>query len=442
MDEVDDQLQELELRMDNLMGSQAFGDRYSSDDLLSFSDKDEDVEYLYQAEQTSPVSSTGYDSDHSNTSAAKWQFSSSSSHDLSDNYSSRPCGWGNFRDQSDWFGKYRPDKPVKSTPCGRDMNRLGLASSSSYDMDVYPSEEVLKLRDNGDPSCSSCYEMGRSNSGFTHYGDEGLRDDDLRDGELRGGVLRDGVWHVGDLHDGVVYASRVRDNILRDEDIPIKTTLGGSFSSDVVRSQDLSSCSSHSLAKRPDPDKEPIRPKTMYGATRTHARRGHEAAAQRPTTVVDGSSSDAAANSSSDQETGRKTKKSHPRRTKGLFRSSAVYPGQEGFALGPSPPLGESRGQAAWGLAPSASERGFNRTPDPHAKPAASERGPVRSPDPLDAVEDSEINSPAWIPDPHVPDMPEDAPVKGLLGDISMNKRLGTKITNDDSPEGSTPTQR
>lgn len=445
LDEVEDQLQELSLRMDNLVGSEAFDDlRYSSDDLLSFSDRDEDVEYLYQAEQTSPVSSTGYDSDHSNTSAAKWQFSSSSSHDLSDYYHGNTP---QFRNSDDYYGKYLSDpghqasaRPLKFTLGGSDLHGLGLASSSSHDMAVYSSGETMKLGNDGEPSCSSCYDMGRNNAGFTYYGEEGLargrgdhrsfalrdgglRDGVLRDGELRGGFLRDGVWHVGDLRDG----------ILRDEDH------GGSFTSDGVCSQDLSSCSSHSLVKRPDPGNEPIRPKTMYGVARTHARRGHEASALRPTTAVDGSSSEAAANSSSDQETGRKTKKTHPRRTKGLFRSSAVYPGHEVFALGPSPPLGESRVQAAWGLAPSPSERGFRRTSDSHAKPSASERGPVRSPDSL-VAEDSELNSPAWglglptSPDPHVPD----APVKGLLGDISMNRRLGTEIINDDSPESST----
>ena len=426
------------------MGSEVFDGRYSSDDLLSFSDRDEDVEYLYQAEQASPVSSTGYDSDHSNTSAAKWQFSSSSSHDLSDYYGKYQPG-RELRDPSDWYGKYRPDtghqasaRPVKFTLGGRELRRLGLASSSSHDMAVFHSEEAMKL---DDPSCSSCYDMGRSNVGFTFYGEEGLvhgsgnrqslalRDDGLRDGELRGGVLRDGVWHVGGLRDGDVYASVVRDGILRDQG-----------SSDGACSQDLSSCSSHSLVKRPDPDKEPIRPKTMYGVTRTHARRGHEASALRPTTAADGSSTDAVANSSSDQEMGKKTKKSHPRRSKGLFRSAAVYPGHEGFALGPCPPLGESRVQAAWGLAPSASERGFLRTPDSNAKPSSSERGLARSPDSL-VAEDSEFNSPAWglslptSPDPHVPD----PPVKGLVGDISMNRKLGTEIVNDDSPESDTP---
>lgn len=476
LDEVQDQLDELSLRMDNLMGSELFNDRSSSMDLVSFSEREEDVEYLYQAEQTSPVSSTGYDSDHSNTSAAKWQLSSSSSQDLSEYYS-KCQPYPGFYDPSDWPsgpGHHASARPVKFT----------LGSCSSLDMAVYHSEKAVKLEDNKDPSCSGCYEIDRNNGLFTDYGEKGLtpsignrrsfswgdeelragglRDGVLRDGELRGGVLRDGVWRVGDLRDGAVHASIVRDSTLRDEYLPGKASLVGSFSSDGVCSQDLSSCSSHSLLKRPDPDKEPIRPKTMYGVTRTHPRRGHEASAVRPSTTAGGSSTETATSSTPDQELRRKTKKSHLRRTKGIFRSSAVYPGHEGFALGPSPPLshrmahgkdsglntaGGSRVQPAWDLAPSASERGFLRSPDPHAKPSASERVLLRSTDPL-VLEDSRPNSPTWglalsaseggilaNPDPHVPD----APVKGLLGDIIMNRRLGTEIINDDSPETSTP---
>lgn len=437
LDEVQDQLDELSLRMDNLMGSELFNDRSSSDDLVSFSEREDDVEYLYQTEPTSPVSSTGYDSDHSNTSAAKWQLSSSSSQDLSDYYSKYQSNPG-FCDPSWW-------------PPGPGHHE--------------------------DPSCSSCYEMDRNNGFFTDYGEKGLTssvgnrrsfglgDDNLRsgvlrDGELRGGVLRDGVWHVGDMRDGAAHASIVRDGILRDVFLPDETraSLVGSFSSDGVCSQDLSSCSSHSLLKRPDPDKEPIRPKTMYGAARTHPRRGHEASALHPSNATGGSSTETATGSTPDQELRKKTKKSHLRRTKGLFRSSVVYPGNEGFALAPSPPLphrmahgkesglnaaGGSRVQPAWDLAPSPSDRGSTRNQDLHAKQSTSEQGLLRGTDPL-VLEDSRPNSPncglaeggiLTCPDPHVPD----APVKGLLGDIIMNRRLGTEIINDDSPECSSP---
>ena len=466
LDEVQDQLEELSLRMDNLMGSELFNDRSCSDDLVSFSEREEDVEYLYQTEPTSPVSSTGYDSDHSNTSAAKWQLSSSSSQDLSDYYSKYQAYPG-FCDPSEWSPGPRhhaSSRPVKFT----------LGSCSSLDMAVYHGEKPGKLED---PSCSSCYEMDRNNGLFTDYGEKGLTsnvgnrrsfglgEDDfrsgvLRDGELRGGVLRDGVWHVGDMRDGAAHANIVRDGILRDVSLPdeARASLVGSFSSDGVCSQDLSSCSSHSLFKRPDPDQEPIRPKTMYGAARTHPRRGHEASALRPSTTTGGSSTETATGSTPDQELRRKTKKSHLRRTKGLFRSSVVYPGNEGFALAPSPPfphrmthrkesglnaVGGSRAQPAWDLAPSPSDRGSIRKPGPHAQPSTSEKGLLRSTDPL-VLEDSRPNSPTWdlaegviltCPDPHVPD----ASVKGLLGDIIMNRRLGTEIINDDSPECSSP---
>lgn len=444
LDEVQDQLDELSLRMDNLMGSELFNDRSSSDDLVSFSEREEDVEYLYQTEPTSPVSSTGYDSDHSNTSAAKWQLSSSSSQDLSDYYSKyQPCP--GFCDPSDWPpgpGHHASSRPVKFT----------LGSCSSLDMAVYHGEKPGKLED---PSCSSCYEMDRNNGLFTDYRDDDLRSGVLRDGELRGGVLRDGVWHVGDMRDGVAHASIVRDGILRDVFLPDETraSLVGSFSYGVC-SQELSSCSSHSLLKRPDPDKEPIRPKTMYGAARTHPRRGHEASALRPSTTTGGSSTETATGGTPDQELRRKTKKSHLRRTKGLFRSSVVYPDNEGFALAPSPPLpnrlahgkesglnaaGGSRAQPAWDLASSPSDRGFIRNPGPHAKPSTSEQGLLRGTDPF-VLGDSRPNSSncdlaeggiLTCPDPYVPD----APVKGLLGDIIMNRRLGTEIINDDSPK-------
>lgn len=468
LDEVQDQLDELSVRMDNLMGSELFNDRSSVEDLVSFSEKEEDVEYLYQAEPTSPVSSTGYDSDHSNTSAAKWQLSSSSSQDLSDYYS-KYQPYSGFYDPSECPpgpGHHVSSRPVAFT----------LGSCSSLDMAVYHSERAGKRED---PSCSSRYEMDRSNGLFTHYGERGLipavgnrrslgfgddglrpsglRDGVLCDGELRGGVLRDGVWHVGDVRDGAVHASVVPDGILRYECLPGRASFVDSFSSEGVRSQELSSCSSHSLLKRPDPDKEPIRPKTMYGAARTHPRRSHEASALHPSTITGGSSTETetAAGSTPDQESSKKTKKSHLRRTKGLFRSSVVYPGHDGFALVPSPPPhrtahGKDSGlnaQPAWSPAHSPVERELLRDAGPSAKPSTSERDLLRSTDPL-VLDDSRPNAPTRglalsasergtlaCPDPHVPD----APVKGLLGDIIMNRRLGTEIINDDSPECSTP---
>ncbi|KAJ7375343.1 detection of nodal flow [Desmophyllum pertusum] len=164
LDEVDDQIQELSLRMDNLMGSDVFDDRCYSEDMLSFADSEDDVEYLYQAEQPSPVSGSGYDSDHSNMSAAKWQFSSSSSNDMSDYYG---------KHQSPGPEHQASARPVKFTLGGCELHGLGLASSSSGDVAVHPSEK-MKFKDNSDRSCSSCYEMGRSNACFTDHVGEGL----------------------------------------------------------------------------------------------------------------------------------------------------------------------------------------------------------------------------------------------------------------------------
>ena len=470
LDEVEDQLEELSLRMDNLMGSELFSDDPSSGDLLSCSERDEDVEYLYRAEPTSPVSSTGYDSDDSNTSAAKWQLSSSSSQDLSDYYS-KYQPYPGFHHPSEWSPGPRhhaSTRPVKFT----------LGSCSSLNTSVYHGEKPGKLED---PSCSNCYEMDRNNDLFADcrekgltpnrrsfgLGDDELRSGVLRDGELRGGVLRDGVWHVGDTRDGTVHSAVARDGILRDDSLRDETRASfvGSFCSDGVCSQDLSSRSSHSLLKRLDPDKEPIRPKTMYGAARTHPRRGHEASALRPNSTAGGSSTETVTGSAPDLELRRKTKKSHLRRTKGLFRNSTVYPGHEGFTLAPSPPLpqrmvhgkdpglnaaGGSRAQLAWDLTPSPSDQGSIRNSHLHAKPSPSEQDLLRSTDTL-VLEDSRPNSPTWgqalstsegavlaCPDPHVPD----APVKGLLGDIIMNRKLGTEIINDDSGECSSPADK
>jgi len=163
---------------------------------------------------------------------------------------------------------------------------------------------------------------------------------------------------------------------------------------------------------------------------------------------------------------GRKDKKSRRRKSKALFRSSAVYPGEEGLSLGPNPPVRgreahstdsphlrtKSPVHAAWGLAPSASERGFVKSPASHAYedsrlhaaaqilvPSSPERGFVADPC-HEALEDSdsiisarELDSTA-SPDPYVPE----GPLKGILGDISMNRPLGTEIFQDDSPSLST----
>ena len=484
LDEVQVQFEELSLRMGNLMGSEMFDDSRCFSDDLSGTGSDEDVEYLYQSEQRpspSPVSGSGYDSDHSNMSAAKWQLSSSSSHDLSDCHGKNQLGPGLVLEAS--------ARPETFTLGGSEVRGLGLASPSPRDIAAYPGEKTMRFQGNSDPSCSSCYDMGRSNPSFTDHRvdslkpgigkrqsfplrDDGLRDGglrdrslrdgvlrdgelrdgELRDGELRGGFLRDGVWYVGGLRDYVT-----GDSLLRAEDFRVKPAVDSSAQSETFQP---------ALVMRPQP--EPIKPKTLYTVTRAHGRRGHEALSLHPSADAGGSTTEAATSSSSDQEVGRTRKKSRRRRTKGLFRSSAVYPGQEGLSLGTSPPVrrqdthskesglntvSESPYKATWCLAPSASEQNFRRSPASHvledsrlntpagiAVPSASERGLATDPDPQ-LLEDSELYSSAWgldpltAPDPHAPD----TPLEGLMGDISMNRRLGTEIRHDDSPELSTP---
>lgn len=196
-----------------------------------------------------------------------------------------------------------------------------------------------------------------------------LRDIALRDSDSRDGVLRD-------------------YNSFGDELLERKTSLYSTASSSSGCVEDL---------RR----EMPIKPKSMYSLRHGPSLKGSEAfpsvseLVARPNTSVEGERTRSATNSSSGQEPGKRARRTHPR--KGFFRSSAVHPSQEGASIGHSPPMSQraahrvnvsdSGAQAAWGLAPSVS--------------SPAREGPEQ-------------------------------PVKGLLGDISMNRRLGTEIKNDD----------
>ena len=393
LEEVEDQIEELTLRVETLFGPDPLFDCITeSDDFLSclsLEDSEDDVEYLYQADRPSLSSGSGYESDHSTMSAVKWQFSSSSSYDISD--------------ESSRYERQASARPVTFTLDEAEMHGLsgafGPASRTAY-LDVYP----------GYLSCSSCYEISRSNACVTDDSDTAVSCTEhryegftrpARRGEFRDvkssehrrpgsntNILRDIVMRDSDLQDGVL-----RDYNLGDGDMRDRKTV----TSERAGSQDLYSSSGHSLRTRTQPCNEPIRPKTMYGLTRAHSRRGPDALpdvstiSPRPSTSVEGSNGEAATNSSSDQEAGRGTKKSHTRKAKGLFRSSAVSPCQEEQTLGRSPAL---------------PDRAAHRT-----NPGSADSG-VQS---------------AWCPDPGV----SERPLKGLLGDIGMNSRLGTEIRND-----------
>lgn len=375
LDELDDQIEEMTWRVRTLFGSDSLDNLYSSDDLLSclsLEDSEDDVEYLYRADRQSLSSGSGYESDHSNMSPAKWQFSSSSSHDITDE--------GSRLDQY--------SRPPTFALGGAEVHGLGQSSCSSV-LTVHPCEGELArfdgtsrrkgyfVNDSASPNMSTEHMIGMDRELWDVPGACGGTN-----------VLRDIVMRDSDLHEGV----------LRDR-------YGGdcsTVSSAKAASQELSSSSGYSFRVRSRPDKEPIKPKAMYGVTRGHSLKGSTAFPElpslspRPGTCGEGSNSEGETNSSPKLEAGMRTTRSHSRKGKSLFRSSAVYPCQEGLRLGRSPPLpnraanraesgSDSGVQSAWGLAPSISERGFSMNRDPD----------------------------------------------GLISDISMNRRLGTEIRNE-----------
>lgn len=405
MDEVDDQIEEMTLRVETLFGSDPLIDCISeSDDLLSclsLEDSEEDVEYLYRADSPFMSSGSGYESDHSTMSAMKWQFSSSSSHDIS----------------------YESSRAEHQAGV-----RSGISTNYSSHLDIYSREAKMKFEDRSNLSCSSCYEVSRGNTrstdGYdtpitcTQHGDEGsarlarrgeFRDISSSENHRPGAcgstnILRDIVLRDSDLRDGVLRDYNLRDGGVRDRKVSVHSK---------TSRQDISSTSGHSLHIQRLRIEEPIRPKAMYGLVRGCSLKDSgafpelSALTPRPGATAEGSDSEAATNSSSDPNAGTRTKKSHSRKSKGLFRSAAVYPG-------PSPSLphstahwtdsgsGDSGVQCVWGPATPALERGFVRSPY------------------------SDIS---------------ERPLKGLLGEISMNRRLGTEIRSDadDTPGRTSP---
>ena len=394
LDEVDDQIEEMTWRVETLFGSDPSMDSMSySDDFLSclsLEDSEDDAEYLYRADRPSVSSGSGYESDHSTMSAVRWQFSSSSSHDISDESS-------------------RPEQQVSSRPVACSLggakvhgisDGFGPGSCSSF---LTVEADIARRRTEASRRNACFIDDSDTPTTCTEHGYEGSIPTATWDipGTLGNtNVLRDIVLRDSDFHDGVLRDKNWRDDHLRNSTV----------SSDRAASQNLSSSSGHSLRMRSQPVKEPIKPKAMYGLARGQSLRGPESFPEmgvlspRPNPSAEGNNSETATNSSSDQEAGVGVKKPHSRKAKGLFRSSAVSPCSEGSGLALSPPLpnrassqaesgsGDSGVQSAWGPAPSVSERGLVGSPDS----AVSDR-----------------------------------PLKGLLGDISMNRKLGTEITND-----------
>ena len=373
LDVVEDQIEEMTLRVENVFGSDLFMDCLS----YSLEDSEDDVEYLYRADRPSVSSGSGYESDHSTMSAVRWQLSSSSSHCISDESSGpeahtsprlNTCTWGG----AEMYGLSAQPHHISH---GDARIRSDLSYSSCYEMSrssdsLYPHGDFPHLA-RWDINCSESHQPGAYDK--TNI----LRDIALRDSDLCDGVLRDNL----------------RDDNLRDRKISVYSTA----SSDRAASQDLSSSSGNSLPTRAQPEKEPIRPKAMYGRTRAHARKGREAfpniatLSPRPSTSAQGGNAQAATNNSSDQEAGKRIKRTHSRKGKGLFRSSAVYPCQDGLSLGHSPPL-------------------------PHSAAHQTNSGYGDSDPSVSSQDHKDIEQ----------------PLKGLLGDISMNKRLGTEIRNVD----------
>ena len=353
MDVVDDQIHEMIERVEGLFGSDLFMDCYTECD---DDDDDDDVEYLYQADHSSLFCGSGYESDHSAMSAAKWQLSSSSSHDVSDEVSrseqqnrSRSVRYP-FRG-AEMYG-------FSSNPYLLGVNRgersnLGFSSLS---LDTFEQSDDY-------------WDLRHPEQQFSYDQTNILRDIALRDSDSRDGVLRD-------------------YNSCGDELLERKTSLYSTASSSSGCVEDL---------RR----EMPIKPKSMYSLRHGPSLKGSEAfpsvseLVARPNTSVEGERTRSATNSSSGQEPGKRARRTHAR--KGFFRSSAVHPSQEGASIGHSPPMSQraahrvnvsdSGAQAAWGPAPSVS--------------SSAREGPEQ-------------------------------PVKGLLGDISMNRRLGTEIKNDD----------
>lgn len=338
MDVVDDQIQEMVERVEGLFGSDLFMDCYTeSDD----EDDDDDVEYLYQADHSSLFCGSGYESDYSAISAAKWQLSSSSSHDVSDEFS-----------RSEQQNRLSVRYPFQ----GAEM--YGFSSSNPNLLGVNHGERsnlgFSSLSLDAFEQSDDYWDLWHPEERFSYDQTNILRDVALRDSDSRDGVLRD--YNSGG------------DELLERKTSVYSTASSSSGCLEALRSE------------------MPMKPKSMYGLRHGPSLKGSEAfpsvseLVPRPNTSVEGG----------------RTRSAKSRR-KGFFRSSAVHPSQEGASVGHSPPMSQraahrvnvsdSSVQAAWGPAPSVS--------------SPAREGPGQ-------------------------------PLKGLLGDISMNRRLGTEIKNDD----------
>ena len=325
-DELECQIEELSFRVNNLTGFDLLNDRCLSD--LSCADSEGDVEYLYPAEQPYLSEASGYESDRSNTSGAlRWHLSSSSSRDN--------CGRA--------AAERHHDGPLDDAM----RNELLVSDCKHHDQRLFFSEEPGAGEERSNNSCSGCCEISGNNT---------LR----AEADRRKCPDEEGVgspvpsFQRAFTHDAI--------GILR---------------SNRTQFQELSSSSSHSLSRYTRPDREPMKPKTLYGLSPVYARQrqgtfSNDALSRADREAGELGATEAATNSSSDREAVKKTKTFSCRRARGLFRSAAVYPSQEGLPSGPIIPSrpahrkdSESSSSSdlgprpAWDLAPSVSERRF-----------------------------------------------------------------------------------
>lgn len=358
LDELDAQIEEMSWRVESLFDDDPCADSIScTNSLLStwLEDCDQgDVEYLYEAGNDPSVYSagSGYESDHSAMSTSRCYFSSSSSLDIPDE-------------------RIRHERVI-----GAKVGSHGYRGDHSL-LTVAPNKTTAKQS----YSCSSERDESGSSINFSGDGYESpacsVPQGNLCD--LPGACENPNI-----LRNIVVRDSDLREGVLRDRTV----WLDGETKKDM-------SLGAHTLHR----EKEPIKPKVMYGMVRGCSQKGEKAfpelaniAPHMEATTAAGSSEEASC-SSSDYDLRKRRSKCHSRRSKGRFRNVAVFPSQEESGISSSPgqpriPVWEveagslSSGiQSSWGQAP---------------RPCFSEQ-----------------------------------PFEGLLGDICMNSRLGTDIVND-----------
>lgn len=321
LDELDNQIVELSWRVENLFGDDLSlgGTTPYSDDVLSCWSTDnnqDDVEYLYRATDDPSINSagSGYESDHSSISAPKSRFPSCSSLDLS-RESSRLDQLTGARSNGFPVGEVQihghgGDHSLLTVHANKTRRKRSCSNTSLSD----ESGSLIICAENGCPIVSSS--QGDLSDVPSAYKNPNI---------LRSIVLRD-----SDLHDGVL-----RDKKMRDRTVSL----------DDAASKDLLSSSRHSLSRLARrPDKEPIKPKCMYGLVRGHSLLGETAFPELtslppcPNTTTGECSLGESTCSSSDFEVRRKGRKSRSRKCKGVFRSAAVFPTQDGSGLSRSLP--------------------------------------------------------------------------------------------------------